>query len=71
VTLIDKDIKKLVKACGDQGFTVRYRKSGHPAIYRLDGSHIVDLASTPSEYRGWANALAKLKRAGLVWPPKR
>jgi hypothetical protein len=67
---MDKDVKKLIKACKEQGFEVRYRTNGHPAVYRPDGSHVVDLASTPSEYRGWRNGLACLKRAGLIWPPK-
>jgi hypothetical protein len=65
---IDKDVKKLIKACKDQGFVVEYRKSGHPVVRHPDGTHITDLASTPSEYRGWRNALARLRREGLVWP---
>ncbi len=69
--IINKDIKKLVMACDEQGFTVTYRSSGHPVVSHPDGRHITDLASTPSERRGWLNALAKLKRAGLVWPHKK
>jgi len=69
---MSKDLRRLVKELERQGYViVRRRGSGHLAVYKADGTWVTDLAQTPSEYRGWRNALAALRRAGFVWPPKR
>lgn len=66
---MEKDTRKLLKAAEAQGFTWDLTKSGHPRVYGPDGAFVTTLASTPSERRGWLNGLAKLRRAGLKWPP--
>ncbi|MGH1563011.1 hypothetical protein [Mumia sp. DW29H23] len=67
---MDKDIKKVIKALEDQGFEVRYTRKGHPAVY-LDGRFVTTFAGTPSDSRGFRNALAAARRAGFRWPPRR
>ena len=44
---------------------------GHWLVRNANGDFVTTLAGTPSEYRGWKNALAKLKRAGFIWPPRK
>ncbi|MEU9083369.1 hypothetical protein [Streptomyces sp. NPDC048357] len=62
-----KDIKKLIKELVRQGFNVGTTAKNHPRV-TLNGRFIVTLASTPSDKRGWQNAIAELRRAGFVWP---
>lgn len=66
---MNKDLKKMLKALEDQGFTVTYGRNGHPIIW-LDGRKVTTLAGTPSDYRSLKNSLSYLKRAGFQWPPR-
>lgn len=63
------DMTRLLKALEDQGFVVTRTGRGHWLVRNGEGDFVTTLAGTPSEYRGWKNALAALKRAGLIWPP--
>lgn len=63
------DMTRLLRALKDQGFVVTRTGRGHWLVRNAEGEFVTTLAGTPSEYRGWKNALAALRRAGLVWPP--
>lgn len=63
------DLRRLIKALEAQGFTVTRTGNGHWLVRNADGLAVVTLAGTASDHRAWRNALARLKRAGLVWPP--
>lgn len=67
---MDKDLKKIVKALGAQGFEVTTTRKGHLAVYR-DGDLIATFSGSASDWRSIRNGLAPLKRAGFRWPPKR
>lgn len=67
---MDKDTRKLLKAAEAQGFTWRLNASGHAMVYK-NGGYVATFGGTISDVRGYRNNLAKLRRAGLVWPPKR
>lgn len=67
---MDKDMKKVIQALEDQGFEIRITARGHPAVYR-DGRFVTTFSGTPSDRRGFKNGLAKVRRAGFIWPPKR
>lgn len=62
-----KDLAKLVKALDKQGFTTRLTGKGHVTVTK-DGQWVTTLAGTPSDWRGWRNAIARLRAAGFVWP---
>lgn len=62
-----KEIKELIKALRAQGFQVSENKNRHYTVRTAHGEFITTLASTPSEYRGFANTIARLRRAGFVW----
>ncbi len=64
-----KDVERVVRAARTQGFLVDRAGTGHWRVRTGAGTFITTLASTPSDQRGVLNALARLKRAGLVWPP--
>lgn len=63
------DMTRLLQALEDQGFVVTRTGKGHWLVRNGNGDFVTTLAGTPSEYRGWQNALSRLKRAGLIWPP--
>jgi hypothetical protein len=65
-----KEIRRLIRALEDQGFTVQPTRKNHWLVRDLEGKVIATLASTPSEHRGLANAIARLRRSGFIWPPK-
>lgn len=67
---MDKEMRKIAKALERQGFDVKVTKRGHISVSK-DGRFVVVFAGTPSDWRGMRNALAAMKRAGFVWPPKR
>lgn len=67
---MDKDLRKVVKASIAQGFTWDETKSGHPRAWK-DGVFVATFSGTPGDVRGFRNSLAAMRRAGLVWPPKR
>lgn len=66
-----KDVAVLLKALREQGFEVKMGGRGHWKIYAPDGHLITTLPASPGDVRGIRNATAVLRRAGLVWPPKR
>lgn len=61
------DFKKLVKALKAQGYEVEPTKGGHYGVSK-NGRRVATLAGTPSDRRGWLNALAQLRRSGFHWP---
>ena len=67
---MDKEMRKMAKALEQQGFDVKVTKRGHISVSK-DGRFVVVFAGTPSDWRSMRNALAAMKRAGFVWPPKR
>lgn len=67
---MNKETKKMVKALEDQGFTTKVTARGHIMVFR-DGRPVTTFAGTASDWRSMKNALAPLKRAGFIWPPKR
>jgi hypothetical protein len=64
-----KELRQLLKACEDQGFQVKRTRRGHLMVSDENGRPVTTISGTPSDPRSWLNALAQLKRAGLVWPP--
>jgi hypothetical protein len=67
---MNKDLRKLLEAAKEQGFTWNLSKKGHPMVY-LNEELITTFSGTPSDGRSFLNALAPLKRAGFKWPPRR
>jgi len=65
------DMTRLIKALREQGFVVTRTGKGHWLVRNANGDFVTTLAGTPSEYRGWKNAIAKLRRAGFIWPPRK
>lgn len=66
---MSNDLDRLRKAAEDQGFEVVPLKSGHWAVFTAHGAHVTGLPSTPSDRRGFANAVSALRRNGFIWPP--
>ncbi|MER6522618.1 hypothetical protein ABT246_38030 [Streptomyces sp. NPDC001553] len=64
---MQKDIKKLIKELKRQGFDVDTTTGNHSRV-SLNGRFVTTLASTPSNVRGWKNAIAVLRRHGFAWP---
>ena len=67
---MNKDLKKLIKALGEQGYEVTYTANRHVVVRTADGKWVTTMAGTPSDRRGWRNALAALRRSGFIWPVK-
>ena len=65
------DIRKLVKAIERQGFIVSVSTKGHYLVDRPDGTRIAVISKTTGDVRAFANAVARLRRFGFIWPPKR
>jgi predicted RNA binding protein YcfA (HicA-like mRNA interferase family) len=63
------EITRLLRALPAQGFAAKRTKKSHWLIYNRDGRVVATLAGTGSDMRGLHNAIAKLRRAGLIWPP--
>jgi predicted RNA binding protein YcfA (HicA-like mRNA interferase family) len=66
---VTKELRSLIRALEDQGFTVQRTRRGHWLVRDAKGQAVATMAGTPSDHRSWRNSLARLKRAGLVWPP--
>ncbi len=62
--LIPKQYKPLVEAALANGWRLK-PCTRHNSLLSPDGSTIVTVPCTPSEYRGWANTRAELRRAGV------
>lgn len=67
---MDKDMKRIVKAAEQQGFSVVLSTKGHPVFSRA-GRVVATGSGTASDHRALANVIAQLRRAGFQWPPKR
>ncbi len=66
------DLPDIEKAAKEQGFTVGRTKKGHPVFTPPDPTKDIVVGSgTSSDVRSIRNLLAKLRQAGLVWPPRR
>lgn len=57
-----KDLVKLLERCEEQGFRIKATRKQHLQIFSPTGEFVTGVASTPSEYRGWHNMMAQLKR---------
>lgn len=68
--MMEKDLRKIVKALREQGFEVERTQRGHYEV-RRDGRKVATFSGTPSDRRSWKNSLARVRRAGFVWPPRR
>lgn len=66
----NKDIRQLVGLLVEQGFQVTLKGNGHYEVRNEAGEFVTYLAGTPSEHRGWKNALATLRRHGYLDPKK-
>lgn len=67
---MDKDLKKLIEALENQGFTVERTSKGHVMVYRGE-TLVVTFSGTASDWRSMKNGIAKARRFGFRWPPKR
>lgn len=66
--IVNKDLKKIVKALEAQGFEVKVTKRGHVIVTR-NGHFVATFAGTASDWRGLKNSLARARKAGFRWPP--
>jgi hypothetical protein len=66
---MDKEVRELVAEAARQGWRCEQRKSGHWLMFPPTRMPPVAVASTPSDHRWRANTIAKMRRAGFVWPP--
>lgn len=62
-----KEMRELVKALEAQGFTVEQTRGKHWLVRNAEGQAVCTMANTPSDGRGWLNAIAALRRAGFTW----
>jgi hypothetical protein len=67
---MDKEIRKLIEAIVDAGFTVTVTRKGRYRVTTADGEFVTVITPTGGEGRGLANALAALKRRGFRWPKR-
>ena len=68
--MMDKDLKKIVKALRAAGYDVSPTRRGHIRVSR-DGRAVTTFSGTASDWRAHRNALAALRRDGFQWPPGR
>jgi len=66
----NKQMRQLIGLLIEQGFQVTLKRNGHYEVRTAEGEFVTTLAGTPSEYRGWKNALATLRRHGFLDPKK-
>lgn len=67
---MSNDMRRMLRALEEQGFEVTRTKRGHYEV-RKDGRRVATMAGTPSDHRGIRNAIAYLRKAGFVWPPRK
>lgn len=60
-----EDLKRSALA---QGWRYSKTSGGHHQFYAPNKHDIVTIAGTPSDHRGWHNAMASMRRAGYVEP---
>lgn len=61
---VPRAFKAAFREARREGWDVVFTKSGH-LCWRRPGGGVVFTPSSPSDYRGEKNAIAKLRRAGL------
>lgn len=64
-----KGITEIVRELERQGFTVTRTRKSHWIVRAASGQVVATLPSTPSDSRSLRNAIARLRRAGFLWPP--
>ena len=64
------EMSKLIEALEAQGFTVERTSKGHVMVYR-DAILVVTFSGTASDWRAMKNGIAKARRFGFKWPPRR
>jgi hypothetical protein len=64
---MDKVVKEIVKALGEQGFDVIETKNSRLRVY-LGPEYVTTLPTRFRAGTGLANGLAPLRRAGFIWP---
>ena len=62
---IDRDVRPLVKAAQQQGWTLDFTKSGHVKMIPPAGGAPIFASKTPSDHRSLKNFAAQLRRAGV------
>lgn len=62
-----KEIARIIEALEDQGFSATRTAKNHWLIRNAENRVVATLASTPSDRRGLANSIARLRRAGFIW----
>ena len=68
---MDANWKKLVDEVARQGWTVEQGRKGQTKLIPPDPTkQIVFIHGTPSDHRAMKNAIAELRRQGLMWPPR-
>jgi len=65
-----QDMKRLREALAAQGFEVERARNGHWRVTTPDGMARMQIANTPSDWRGIRNTVSRLKRLGFE-PPKK
>lgn len=65
-----KALTQLLGILVEQGFTVTLKPNGHYEVRTPSGEFVTVIAGTPSEYRGFQNARAALRRHGFKDPGK-
>lgn len=62
-------LKDVVRAAREQGWRVEERGDAGTVFYSPDKQHPpIRWAATPSDFRAPRNNLARLRRAGFIWP---
>jgi len=67
---MDKDLRKIIEALEAQGFEIEVTTKQHVMVY-MKGALVVTFAGTASDWRAMKNGIAKARRHGFQWPPKR
>lgn len=60
-----KDLEALLNQAEKQGFRVVLANSGHYKIYSPGGRFVTTASQTPTDFRGFRNLRAHLRRAGF------
>ena len=67
---MDKDLRKVIKALDEQGFTIDESANGMRLRITRDENFIVVISVKSKDWRGLRNGIAALRRAGFRWPPR-
>jgi len=66
--LVPKDQRTQTEAAMVRGWTVEHKRGGHFVWKWKGGGQQVATAATPSDYRGWRNHLALIRRIEKEYP---